>query len=91
MGVTWASGGALTPQVVNEAGSEMTGSSPSEGGATLVERRGTFTDLALCLAPGLDATALSTLFNTAVVGLQARSAMLGNAIPGIAACSSRPP
>ena len=88
--VRWAPGGAFTPQVVNEAaGSEMSGGDPSEGGGTSAERRGTFTDLALCLAPGLDAAALSTLFNTAVVGLQARAAVPGNAMPGNAACSRR--
>ncbi len=64
-------------QVVNDAadGGMSTGGS-TEGGDTPAARRGTFTDLALCLAGGLDAAALFSLFKTAAVGLKVRSRRL---------------
>lgn len=69
---------AVALQAVNEAAADAMseGKGGGKGGAVTAassERRGTFTDLALCLAGGLDDAALSSLFKTAAVGLQVNS------------------
>ena len=58
------------PQVVNDAAAaEAPADTVREGGDTPAARRGTFLDLALCLAGGLHDSGLATLFKTAALGL----------------------
>ncbi len=57
-------------QVVNDAAAdEAPADAVREGGDVPGARRGTFLDLALCLAGGLQDAGLSTLFKTAALGL----------------------
>lgn len=72
---------AVASQAVNEAAADAMSEGKGGGGGGAItadssERRGTFTDLALCLAGGLDDAALSSLFKTAAVGLQVNSRSL---------------
>jgi hypothetical protein len=57
-------------QVVNDAAAAgAAADTVREGGDTPAARRGTFLDLALCLAGGLHDSGLATLFKTAALGL----------------------
>ena len=57
-------------QVVNDAAAPaVPADALQEGGDTPAARRGTFLDLALCLAGGLSDAGLATLFKTAALGL----------------------
>jgi hypothetical protein len=57
-------------QVVSDAAAaEAAADTVRGGGDTPAARRGTFLDLALCLAGGLHDSGLATLFKTAALGL----------------------
>jgi hypothetical protein len=63
--------------VVNDAAAaEVPADAVQEGGDTPAARRGTFLDLALCLAGGLNDAGLATLFKTAALGLPVGSLQL---------------
>ena len=67
----------LPPQVVGDAAAaEAPADAVVEGGDTPPARRGTFLDLALCLAGGLQDAGLATLFKTAAIGLPVRFPVL---------------
>lgn len=68
-------------QVVNDAAAaEAPADTVWEGGATPSARRGTFLDLALCLAGGLHDTGLATLFKTAALGLPVGALLVSSSV-----------
>lgn len=68
-------------QVVSDAAAaEAPADTVREGGDTPAARRGTFLDLALCLAGGLHDMGLATLFKTAALGLPVGALLVSSSV-----------